>query len=322
MKNIERRGAQKEMEYEEAPSGYVMLYNYKEPFMPYEGGFGYQGVLMFDGASDTVQCHLCGGWFGYLPKHIAKEHTTTAAQYKEMVGLLPSTALISEGQRAVLIASGQERFKNLRPNLGHSEATKEKIRQSQLARKDIAEKRNIYGTCPAQLIDRLQKKYTELGYTPDRDEIIGYNTFVRLFGSWKEACNRAGVPHRTSRQRKPNKKYTDEEKVVWIRAFYAEHGRLPKISTRGETKVIGRVRPKMFKILCNAALTQTELPPKRMHMYTTEALIESLQEFRKNEDRNPSHSDCIRGLLPGYHLYKTRFGSWKNAIKEAGLAYS
>lgn len=40
----------KEVEYEEAPSGYVKLYNYKEPFMKFNGGHGYQGVLLVDTA--------------------------------------------------------------------------------------------------------------------------------------------------------------------------------------------------------------------------------------------------------------------------------
>ena len=42
------------MEYEEAPSGYVTLYNYKEPFMPYREGYGYLGVVLFDGETDKV----------------------------------------------------------------------------------------------------------------------------------------------------------------------------------------------------------------------------------------------------------------------------
>lgn len=64
----------KELEYPEAPSGFVTLYNYKEPFMPFTDpdtreGFGYGGVLVFDGVSDKVQCHLCGEWYHALGNH-------------------------------------------------------------------------------------------------------------------------------------------------------------------------------------------------------------------------------------------------------------
>jgi len=45
------KGYDKTLEYEEAPSGSVCLYNYKEPFMEFHDeelgvGHGYQGVLL------------------------------------------------------------------------------------------------------------------------------------------------------------------------------------------------------------------------------------------------------------------------------------
>lgn len=55
-----------ELEYEEAPSGFVTLYNYKEPFMKFKEGYGFQGVLLFDGTSDKIQCHFCGNWYDAL----------------------------------------------------------------------------------------------------------------------------------------------------------------------------------------------------------------------------------------------------------------
>lgn len=52
MTNQEKRNkGAKTVEFEDAPSGMITLYNYKEPFMDFVdeatgGGFGYQGVLI------------------------------------------------------------------------------------------------------------------------------------------------------------------------------------------------------------------------------------------------------------------------------------
>lgn len=110
-----KRPPTKVMEHPEAPSGFVTLYHYKEPFMKFEGGFGFQGVLLFDGKTDKVQCHLCGNWMDYLPNHLMREHSMKASAYKDLVGLRQSTALLNEAQREKLIESGLEkRIKNLK----------------------------------------------------------------------------------------------------------------------------------------------------------------------------------------------------------------
>ncbi len=187
----------KELEYPDAPSGYVMLYNYKEPFMPFVGGHGYQGVLLFDGSNDTVQCHLCGEWQTYLPGHLKREHTMTAAEYKETVGLEKTSVLISESARAKLIAVNMgKRMKNLRRPKHRSKETREKIRLSLLEHR--RETQNKRGTCPLQLIERLQKEFDKRGRTPKMREVKGlYQTITKVYGSWKHACEIAGIPYRS-----------------------------------------------------------------------------------------------------------------------------
>jgi hypothetical protein len=71
------------LEYEEAPSGSVYFYNYKEPLMKFEEGFGFIGALVFDDTTDKIQCHFCGEWFEALGNHINREHNMRAAEYKK-----------------------------------------------------------------------------------------------------------------------------------------------------------------------------------------------------------------------------------------------
>lgn len=142
-----------------------------------ERGYGFQGVLMFDGEDDKVQCHLCGEWFEYLPNHLHREHTTSAGEYKEMVGLSQSTALLGERQRAKLIENGlARRLQNLRPGKKRTQKEKDKIRET--LKRMTRERQNLTGTCPAQLIERIREAYHRVGHTPQDHEIKGKETII------------------------------------------------------------------------------------------------------------------------------------------------
>lgn len=319
-KNIMRkdRGNRKDMEYEDAPSGYVNLYNYKEPFMNFESGFGYQGVLLFDGASDKVQCHFCGKWFLHLSGHIGL-HGLRVAEYKQEVGLSQTTALIGEKVRAKLIANGlEQRKKNLIVPKTVSEETKKKISES--LKKNVVEIQNKRGTCPLQLLDRLRKKYAELGRMPMESEIQGYRTIEKVYGSMKNACEAAGILYR-----KPGETimhtYTKEDAKEWIRAFVEVNERLPKLKdakNQKKTSLFANIRSNKygnFKELVNEAITEDGKYRKlNFFKYGKEELLKFLREFEKINGRKPAISDCKRGLLPSASRYYYHFGNWKNAL--------
>lgn len=221
------------MEYEDAPSGFVTLYRYKEPFMRYTQGYGYLGALLFDGKTQKIQCHECGDWFYYLPDHLHREHNMRASEYKERVGLRQTSALISEVTRNKLVASGTERFKNLRPGKKKTQKEKDKIRKTM--QKVTMEAKNERGTCPEQLIDRLLKLHDKYGRMPT--EIEGKNLFRTIrevYGSMERACEIAGIQHRKNglnlNHHSQYFKFTDEQLLQLIRDFTARHGRPPSTS--------------------------------------------------------------------------------------------
>jgi len=219
----------KEMELEDAPSGFVTLYNYKSPFMPFKDGFGYEGVLLFDGESDKVQCHFCGGWFDYLPGHI-KTHGVGASAYKDIVGLRRSTALISESHREKLVANRATSIANLKPGRKKTEEEKEKVRKTAKRNIQIRERQNERGTCPYQLLDRLEKVAQEVGRTPTRKEIDGFDAaLTRVYGSVKNAMKLINLKPRKPGQNISTKKvrYTRESLIVLLQNFVKTHDRLP-----------------------------------------------------------------------------------------------
>lgn len=318
MKNIK-----KEMEYDEAPSGYVTLYNYKEPFMRYDKGSGFLGVLLFDGKTDKVQCHLCGLWFTALGNHLHKEHNMTASAYKEEVGLNQTTALIGENLREKLIANGlEQRMKNLVKGHKWTKESREKVRAT--IKKNSFEMQNLHGTCPEQILSRITKKYNELGRTPTTDELgrSGFmKTIRKVYGSTEEAFRLAGVPYRKPglTMRKP--KITVEKAIDFVKTFLEKEKRLPKrkdfisANLRGLYDV--NSQNKKIKFIYKEALKCRFVPVQEKIKFTDEDLLNFLKMFEKENCRKPSTSDGKRKLIPYPSKYIYRFGSWKNALKLA-----
>lgn len=321
-------------EFEEAPSGEVFFYNYKEPLMIFKEGFGYQGALIFDSTSQQIQCHFCGGWFDYLGNHLHKEHNMTAPEYKKKVGLNTSSALISEPLRAKLIAKGLEkRIKNLRPNKTHSAASRAKI--SATLRENRAEKQNRNNTCPEQLLERLTVLYNKLGRTPrfhgtrlvTGKKIHGEVPFVealeRVYGSIKNACKMANIPYRepgTTLRGTYAPGINKARCVDFVREFYNREKRLPEYREWNQ-RLYNSMRDNHLskKEIYAEALGQDGIfkPINFIVHYDKETLIDFLKIFKIRNSRYPSASDCRRKLLPNASKYAYQFGSWKKALKIA-----
>ncbi len=312
----------KELEYPDAPSGYVTLYNYKEPFMKFEGGFGFQGVLLFDGESDKVQCHFCGQWFISLPQHVAAEHNMKAYQYKKSVGLGQNTALISESMRAKLIAIGlDKRLQNLRNQKGRVKTEEEKKKISEGLKRwgKSLEHKNQRGTCPEQLIDRLLNEYKRLGRTPEIKKLPFREALVNTYGSFKEACKVANIPYREPGVTITHSTaWTRKEVIEFYSNFFKKEQRFPKSKEQPEAmrRYVRKYGKSKFKA---DVLAQDGIYKKNPEIvrYSKENLLEFLRRFESIHNRKPSYSDSKRGLLPHLSRYSYNFGSWKNALKQA-----
>lgn len=341
LKRIKRRTFTKELENEEAPSGYVKLYNYKEPFMKFSGGFGYQGVLMFDGESDKIQCHYCGNWFDYLAPHLKKEHKMKASEYKEAVGLRQTTALISEKLREKLVANGlDKRLQNLRKMKGHKMSKESIAKRTATFKKGLRENQNTKGTCPAQLIARLQNEYQTLGITPvhsasskkttrakyspevlESSRRIGsVETYERVFGSWKNALEMANIPYRISGQNiKYHVKWTKEKAIDWLISFIDANSIEPKHKDMPKWMTSKIYKKDFYKkdLLTEAWSKSTNTKGSCGTRYSKDQLLKFLSNFEKIHGRKPSYSDAKRGLIPHLSRYSYHFGSWKKALSVA-----
>lgn len=309
------------VEYEEAPSGNVTFYNYKEPLMKFDEGHGYVGALIYDGTSGKIQCHFCGEWFDALGNHINKEHALKAIDYKRIVGLNKSTALINEKFRASLIAHGT-RNQNLVSQKGKTRSLETRRMISETLKENREEKKNLAGTCPAQLLDRLSKLYQKLGRTPTHKE-IGFKEALKMtYGSIEEAMRLTGIPHRTPGQTINDKtKWTYKRCCEEVRKFYDENGRMPK--TIDQKKIGAGLCSRIHfygtrKVFADAMILNGKYGNGLKNFrYSKEELLNLLRSFEKINGRKPSTSDCKRKLLPHASRYIYNFGSWKNALSAA-----
>ena len=326
-----RRTIKNEIEYEEAPCGYVSFYNYKEPLMKFTEGYGFVGALVFDGKTDKIQCHLCGEWLGSLPHHLKREHNMTSSAYKTKVGLLQTTALISESARAKLIASGMKsRLKNLvnRTGMHTRPETKERIRRTLIENTDKSEARNLRNTCPDQLKERMQKIFNEKGKYLRMEEFDNFKgSIIRCFGSIKQACEYSGIPWRkpgmTLKTHLIQLELTDENAIKFIKEFKITFNEFPRkndfIKQKKNTLLQFILKGKGIKYYATRAIAEIGIyqKDKEHRAYTKTELLNFIRRFKEINSREPSYSDCKRGLLPGLSTYTERFGSWKIALTEA-----
>ena len=167
--------------------------DYKEPLVPLDRGFGYEGVLLFNQAMDKTQCHFCGGWYQSVGGHI-KEHGLTANQYKDEYGLFRSTALINEQTRLKRSGVMTLRWRQGKIAVPDHRIGSRAARLVTLNRKAPMERKNKAGTCNMQLLSWIQNHpNVSVDKAPGRIEAA----VRRAFGNWNNARAMLGLKLKT-----------------------------------------------------------------------------------------------------------------------------
>lgn len=240
--------------------GFEPIYKGVPPFMKYENGFGYIGVLLEDKESGKLQCHLCGHLVKNLSKHIFHKHkNTTPVEYRKMVGLNLTTPLVSQSTRKLIKnnfldltdkkkAEVIARLKHNNKKL-HSKGGKYKSRGSYSS----SQYENRFGTCPAQAKTLFWNEYKKLGKIPTNNEMsekLRYIVYSR-FSSYKQALISWGITEQQYREHVINgrnnavdvraendyfPKYDADEVKKIYEEFFFQNKRFP---TWGEVKEQG-----------------------------------------------------------------------------------
>lgn len=226
----------------------VTLLHYKEPLIALkkEEGFGYLGALRGTLDGDKIECHICGGLFSELSKHINPKHHISAEEYKERFQLARQTVLISENirqdrkmrtlvwlsklteeQRTEMRRKAQKRFR--------------KYLETRAENKDWnirLETKNKRGTCPDQILAKITEVKEKLGHTPSLADFIDatgtqrYKHLIfKVYGSWKNALkilNMQPKSHPGSKMQKH--RYTREELLEYLTLYAQENQKIPTVT--------------------------------------------------------------------------------------------
>lgn len=240
--------------------GFEPIYKGVPPFMKYEGGYGYIGVLLEDKETGKLQCHLCGHLVNSISKHLFHKHKdTNPVEYRKKTGLNLTTPLVSQSTTKKIKNNflnlteekRQERVKLLLQNNKnlHSKEGKYKKRGEYSSK----QYENRFGTCPEQSKTLFWREYNALGRIPTNSEMsekLRHIVYSR-FSSYKNALICWGVTEQEYRTHIVNgqqnavsaraendyfPKYDKEEVKKQYGEFFFKHKRFP---TWGEVKQYG-----------------------------------------------------------------------------------
>ena len=150
----------------------------------------------------------------------------------------------------------------------------------------------------------------------DPGDLPGAKTYKRRFGSWNEALEAAGfAPH--------ERRWSDEELLDALREYAADHdGRPPTIAEANDPSRELPVAQTFINRFggWNAAIAEAGFEP-RDRRRTDEELLDALQGLAAELDERPTTAAVAdRADMASPGTYANRFGSWNDALREAGLA--
>jgi len=175
----------------------------------------------------------------------------------------------------------------------------------------------------AELLDRLRGFADELGATPSKAQMRergphAPSTYASRFGSWSDALEAAGFEPQTSATG-----ISEDELLGDLRRVA---GRLDRRPTSEEYDEHGRYSDSTYfrrfdswaDALERAGVTD-RYEPAPATQYTTDELLGELSRLGEALGRPPTHGEMDRlgEYSPG--TYRRRFGSWRDALVEAGF---
>jgi len=164
----------------------------------------------------------------------------------------------------------------------------------------------------------LQDLADELGRLPTHTEMeqkgkYAVNTYSREFGSWNNVL--AGVFGEVNRQRSVDREGLIDE----INQLAAAHDRIPAaVDMEKHGKFAIDTVAREFGSW-NEGLKAAGYEPKQYRDIPKPKLLDELKGVADELDRTPKAEDMERDGNFGWSTYKTQFGSWNDALREADL---
>lgn len=176
-----------------------------------------------------------------------------------------------------------------------------------------------------ELLTKLEALADELGKTPtttelrDADDMPSIHWYKKEFGSWNDAVRAAGLEPNTA----PAREMDDEELLDQLREFAEELGRTPRAHELSDAdQMPSSVTYQNRFGSWNEALLEAGLQPASpsKQRLSNNELLDRLQDLAEELGEVPGQKDVNEADdLPQATTYRERFGSFEDALIEAGV---
>lgn len=169
------------------------------------------------------------------------------------------------------------------------------------------------------LLEILVSIYEESGEVPTCRQTMnltgfGHGTYSNYFGSWNEAIEKSGLDV------KNRKNIPDEELIDEIRRLRRLIGRPP---CGHEMNKLGKFSANIYQRRFgswNDSLKEAGLDINKRRRIPRQDLIDELHRLEERIGKSPTSQDMDKKGKYGWTTYISRFGSWNEALEEAGLS--
>jgi hypothetical protein len=143
--------------------GVVFPWAAKAPYVA--AGKSILGGLEYNDEHDLIKCHVCGGWFVSVGKHLETDGINAAA-YKRDFGLLKKTGLCTPSHSIQSARIGKRSG-----NVARLRNGKRPGRKAGNVSFGCAEERNLQNLCQAQIRHRVMELAIRLNGTPTQRDL-------------------------------------------------------------------------------------------------------------------------------------------------------
>jgi len=171
-----------------------------------------------------------------------------------------------------------------------------------------------------ELLEELHRLERELSKSPEAQDMTEYgkygeNTYLRRFGSWNEALERAGLEiNKTGKVSNEELK----EELLGLAERESDGEYLPASSMKGEGKYSSNTYERRFGSW-NEALKEVGLEVRTHQDFSEDDLIEEIKLVAEKAGRTPTYEMMEEVGKYGKSTYERTFGSWSNALEKAGF---
>ena len=168
------------------------------------------------------------------------------------------------------------------------------------------------------IIKSIKELANELGRPPTSAEMCEYGTLTkshvrRVFGSWNEGLKEAGYETHIDLY------ITKKEVIDQIQDMYDDLGRTPTINDLEDADCFSLPVVIRHFGTWNNALREAGVEINEKHEHTKEHVLSAIRELADDLGRTPTATDMRELGSVSIKSAQNHFGTWNNALREAGL---